>query len=209
MDVHGAPDRSPSERGVDMSSESLTYLVERVRGGDVTAWNAIVDRFAGLVWGVARRHRLSQSDAADVSQTTWLRLVEHIDRIQDPERVGGWLATTARHEALRVLRISNRELPSEHDNYIDLVAAENEEAVDAGLLTEERDRTLWALISMLPSRCRLLLSVLHTESRLSYVEIGEALDMPTGSIGPTRARCLEHLRRLAESRGITTIEGVS
>ena len=88
-------------------------LRPRVRGGVVAAWNAIVDRFAGLVWGVARRHRLSASDAADVSQTTWLRLVEHIDRIQDPERVGGWLATTARHEALRVLRISNRELPSD------------------------------------------------------------------------------------------------
>jgi RNA polymerase sigma factor (sigma-70 family) len=209
MDVDGAPGQGPSERGAEGSSVSLTLLVERVRGGDVTAWNAIVDRFAGLVWGVARRHRLSASDAADVSQTTWLRLVEHIDRIQDPERVGGWLATTARHEALRVIRISDRELPSEHDNYVDLRAAENAEAVDADLLTEERDRELWELISLLPARCQLLLSVLHDESRLSYVEIGQTLDMPTGSIGPTRARCLEHLRRLAESRGITSIEGVS
>src|SRR4029077_14821609 len=207
--AHDAQERYPSERKFDASSGSLTSLVERVRGGDVAAWNAIVDRFAGLVWGVARRHRLSASDAADVSQTTWLRLVEHIDRIQDPERVGGWLATTARHEALQVLRISDRELPSEHDNYIDLVAAEHAEGVDADLLTEERDTMLWSLVSMLPARCQLLLSVLHAESRLSYVEIGEALDMPTGSIGPTRARCLEHLRRLAESRGITTIEGVS
>ena len=202
MDVRDAPDG-------DDRSVSLTTLVERVRGGDRSAWNAIVDRFAGLVWSVARRHRLSASDAADVSQTTWLRLVEHIDRIQDPERVGGWLATTARHEALRVLRISDRELPSEHDNYIDLVAAEHAEGVDADLLAEERDTMLWSLVSMLPARCQLLLSVLHAESRLSYVEIGEALDMPTGSIGPTRARCLEHLRRLAESRGITTIEGVA
>jgi RNA polymerase sigma factor (sigma-70 family) len=209
MDVDDAPDRGPSDREVDLSSVSLTSLVERVRGGDIAAWNALVDRFAGLVWSVARRHRLSASDAADVSQTTWLRLVEHIDRIQDPERVGGWLATTARHEALRVIRISDRELPSEHDNYIDLLAAENEEGVDADLLTEERDEMLWSLISMLPPRCQLLLSVLHDESRLSYVEIGQALDMPTGSIGPTRARCLEHLRRLAASRGITSIESVS
>jgi RNA polymerase sigma factor (sigma-70 family) len=209
MDVDGAPDQGPAERGAEGSSVSLTLLVERVRGGDVTAWNAIVDRFAGLVWGVARRHRLSASDAADVSQTTWLRLVEHIDRIQDPERVGGWLATTARHEALRVIRISDRELPSEHDNYVDLRAAENAEAVDADLLTEERDRELWELISLLPARCQLLLSVLHDESRLSYVEIGQTLDMPTGSIGPTRARCLEHLRRLAASRGITSVESVS
>jgi RNA polymerase sigma factor (sigma-70 family) len=208
MDVRHAPQGVVSERG-DVSSTSLTSLVERVRGGDVTAWNALVDRFAGLVWSVARRHRLSASDAADVSQTTWLRLVEHIDRIQDPERVGGWLATTARHEALRVIRISDRELPSEHDDYIDLHAAENEEGVDADLLLEERDEVLWSLISMLPPRCQLLLSVLHDESRLSYVEIGQTLDMPTGSIGPTRARCLEHLRRLAASRGITSVESVS
>src|SRR4029079_3074194 len=93
-------------------STSLTSLVERVRGGDVNAWNALVDRFAGLSWNVARRHTWSASDAADVSQTTWLRLVEHIDRIQDPERVGGWLATTARHEELREARPSHRVMPS-------------------------------------------------------------------------------------------------
>jgi RNA polymerase sigma factor (sigma-70 family) len=204
-----APSGVPSRRRVEAASESLTSLVERVRDGDSRAWNTIVDRFAGLVWSVARRHRLSASDAADVSQTTWLRLVEHIHRIQDPERIGGWLATTARHEALRVLRISGRELPSEHDTYIDLVAPESAEGVDADLLAQERDQMLWNLVSMLPARCQLLLSVLHDESRLSYVEIGEALDMPTGSIGPTRSRCLEHLRRLAESHGITTMEGVS
>jgi RNA polymerase sigma factor (sigma-70 family) len=205
MDVLGARD----QRGADTSSGSLTSLVERVRGGDVTAWNAIIDRFAGLVWSVARRHRLSASDAADVSQTTWLRLVEHIDRIKDPERVGGWLATTARHEALRVLRVSGRELPSEHENFIDLLPDDEAAEVDADFLAEERDHELWELVSMLPARCQLLLSVLHAESQLSYVEIGQALDMPTGSIGPTRGRCLEHLRRLAQSRGITRIAGVS
>jgi len=208
MDVHGAQDHVASNT-IDASSGSLTLLVERARRGDATAWNALVDRFAGLVWGVARRHRLSQSDAADVSQTTWLRLVEHLDRIEDPERVGGWLATTARHEALRVLRISDRQLPSAHDDFIDLLPAEDDAPVDADLLAEERDRELWELIAMLPPRCQLLLSVLTAESRLSYVEIGQALEMPTGSIGPTRARCLEHLRRLAATRGITSVHGVS
>ena len=161
------------------------------------------------MWSVARRHRLSQSDAADVSQTTWLRLVEHLDRIEDPERVGGWLATTARHEALRVLRISDRQLPSAHDDFIDLLPAQDDTPVDSDLLTEERDRELWELIALLPPRCQVLLSVLTAESRLSYVEVGEALEMPTGSIGPTRARCLEHLRRLAASRGITSVHGTS
>ena len=196
MDVHGA----------GATRVSLRSLVERVRGGDAAAWDALVDRFGGLVWGVARRHGLSSSDAADVSQTTWLRLVEHIDRIADPERVGGWLATTARHEALRVLRISGRELPSLHDSRE--VLPVGNEPVDVDLVIEEPERLVWDLIATLPARCQLLLTVLHHGTRLSYVDIGQALDMPIGSIGPTRARCLEHLRRLAESRGLTSIDGV-
>jgi RNA polymerase sigma factor (sigma-70 family) len=193
----------------DTEPDSLTRLVERARGGDVSGWNGLVDRFAAMVWGVARRHGLSASDAADVSQTTWLRLVEHLDRIQDPERVGGWLATTARHEALRVLRISDRLPPLPDDDLQSLCTDDEAASIDENLLREERDQELWELISMLPPRCQLLLTVLTAESRLSYVEIGEALDMPTGSIGPTRARCLEHLRRLAERRGIKSTNGLS
>src|SRR5213080_2918328 len=86
-------------------------LVRAAAGGDQAAWDALVDRFASLVWSVARAHRLSAADAADVSQTTWLRLAEHIDRLRDPERVAGWLATTTRNECLKVLRLSGRQIP--------------------------------------------------------------------------------------------------
>jgi RNA polymerase sigma factor (sigma-70 family) len=205
MAPHGDRDESQARQTPDAS---LSELARRARGGDVHAWNAIVDRFAGLVWAIARRYRLNEADAADVSQTTWLRLVEHLDRIENPERIGGWLATTARHESLRVLRLSERTMPSAHEDFVDLRAAEGA-GIDEALLSEERDRELWQLISSLPPRCQLLLSVLNAESRLSYVEIGQILDMPTGSIGPTRGRCLEHLRRLAASRGIYTTPGVS
>ena len=82
------------------------------RAGDQDAWEAIVDRFSGLVWATARAHRLSRADAADVAQTTWLRLVENLDRIRDPERLGGWLATTARRESLRAIRRGTREEPT-------------------------------------------------------------------------------------------------
>ena len=170
--------------------------------GTPGAWNAIVDRFAGMVWAIARRHRLSAADAADVSQTTWLRLVEHLDRIEKPDRIGAWLATTARHESLRVLRIAARQGPARDDDFLDLVGADDI-GVDSAILTEVRDRELWELITALPPRCQLLLQFLTDEARPSYVEISEALNMPTGSIGPTRARCLEHLRRLAASRGIS------
>lgn len=199
---------SPGIRRGERPQPSLDELVRSARAGRVEAWNAIVDRFAGLVWAIARRHRLSDADAADVSQTTWLRLVEHLDRIEDPDRIGGWLATTARRESLRVLRLADRQIPAAQDDFVDVVAV-NEVAVDAALLNEERDRELWELVAGLPVRCQLLLEMLTNDALLSYVEIGDALSMPTGSIGPTRARCLEHLRRLAASRGIYLEQGVS
>src|SRR5262245_65492149 len=91
----------------------LTQLVRRAADGDEVAWKAIVDRFSGLVWATARAHRLSRDDAVDVVQTTWLRLVEHLDSIREPERLGGWLATTARHESLRLIRRGVRGRVSE------------------------------------------------------------------------------------------------
>jgi RNA polymerase sigma factor (sigma-70 family) len=198
--AESARPRTVQGNAVRAQEPTLTELADRARAGDRSAWDEIVRRFAGLVWAIARRHRLSEADAADVSQTTWLRLVEHLDRIRDPERIGGWLATTARHESIRVLRVSERQVPADTDDLIDL--REIQDGPDVGLLTEERDRELWQLLSSLPPRCQMLLSVLSVESPLSYVEIGDVLGMPTGSIGPTRGRCLEHLRRLAASRGI-------
>ena len=91
----------------------VAELVRAAAEGDQAAWNGLVDRYNGLVWSVARSHRLALADASDVVQTTWLRLVEHLGRLQDPERVGAWLATTARRESLRALRHSARQIPTE------------------------------------------------------------------------------------------------
>src|SRR5688572_28663305 len=90
-------------------------VVQAAADGSQSAWDELVDRYAGLVWSVCRAHRLSQADAADVSQTVWLRLVEHLHRLRDPERVVSWLATTARHECYRVLRVSGRQVPTADD----------------------------------------------------------------------------------------------
>ena len=201
------PIRPRTRAAAVIATRGLSELVHEARGGNVAAWNAIVDAFAVLVWTIARRHRLSESDAADVSQTTWLRFVEHLDRIEHPDRIGGWLAVTARNESLRVLRLSGRYEPAENDKF-DVRHAESVD-VDQAILTEERDRELWQLVSRLPTRCQLLLSVLNAESPLSYEEIGQILGMAVGSIGPTRGRCLERLRRLAANRGSTTTLGSS
>jgi len=171
----------------------IASLLHAASRGEQSAWNEIVERFQGLVWATARAHRLSHADAADVAQTTWLRLVEHLDRIRDPERLGAWLATTARRECLRHLRTRGRELASDD---ADLFEAEGDDAPELALLTEERDTALWRAFARLGDRCQALLRLLVSSDEPSYEEIGAALDMPVGAIGPTRMRCLDKLRSL-------------
>ena len=187
---------------VNIAEDSpLAILLNAARAGDPAAWNDIVDRFAGMVWAIARRHGLSVADAADVSRTTWLQLVDHLDDIEDPERIGGWLAMTARHESLRVPRRSDAYIAADEDDGIDLRSSDDF-SVAARVLDDVSDGQLWELLSRLPPRSQLLLTVLSANSPLSDIEIGQALNIPTSDIGPTRRCCLQHLQRLAASRGI-------
>jgi RNA polymerase sigma factor (sigma-70 family) len=181
--------------GAGVPDSPAASLVLAAAAGNQRAWDELVERFAGLVWAIARAHRLGPADAADVSQTTWLRLVEHLHRLRDPEHVGGWLATTARHECLRVIRRANREVP---DDMLDTDfndEAGSEPSPEAVVLTNERRSLLLAALGRLTRRCQILLRALAASPQPSYAEVSAALDIPVGSIGPTRARCLEHLRR--------------
>jgi RNA polymerase sigma factor (sigma-70 family) len=178
---------------------TVLRLVHSAARGDHRAWDALVDEFGGLVWSVARAHRLSDADAADVAGATWLALVENLDSVRDAERVGAWLATTARRECLRVLRGAKRQIPTG-----DELGEEPADAPDLGgdLLTEERDAVLWSAFERLPARDQALLRLLVADPQPSYEEISAALEMPIGSIGPTRARSLERLRRELERDGL-------
>jgi len=178
---------------------SLGALVAQASGGDARAWSTLVERFSGLVWATARAHRLTRDDAADVAQTTWLRLVEHLDRIRDPEQVGAWLATTARHESLRLIRRGSREQPVDDP---DLFEAPDDDAVERALGSPVRDGALWRAFAALSDRCKSLLRLLISDEEPSYEEVGAALGMPVGAIGPTRMRCLERLRRTADLAGL-------
>jgi len=180
-------------------SATSAALVEAAAAGNAIAWDEIVRRYAGLVWSVARAHRLGAADAADVSQTVWLRLVEHLGGLRDPEAVPGWLRATARHECLRVIRRGARESTRS--------AFEPDEAPTATaspehlLLDDERDRHLWAALAQLSERCRNLLRVLAYAPDAGYADISRTLGLPVGSIGPSRARCLAHLKRRLEQTG--------
>lgn len=182
----------------------MADAVRRAAAGDKAAWDELVASFGRLVWSIATAHRLSPADAAEVSQTTWLRLVENLDRIKQPERLGGWLATTARHESLRQLRLRGREYPTDDESRLepDLDASTPE----SHTLDADRDRRLWRAFAALPENCRVLLHVVVVVGP-PYAEVADALDMPIGSIGPTRARCLERLRRLLAADGMTSATG--
>jgi RNA polymerase sigma factor (sigma-70 family) len=177
--------------------------MERAAAGDERAWDDLVAEFGGLVWAVTRAFRLRHADAAEVAQITWMRLVEHMDRMHDPARVGPWLATTARRECLSALRRSSRVVLS-GDELPDRFSDAPEQG--AAMVERERDDVLWEAFEALHPRDRALLRMLIADPRPSYEEIGAALDMPVGSIGPTRARALERLRCEAERRGLTADE---
>jgi RNA polymerase sigma factor (sigma-70 family) len=161
--------------------------------GSTVAWTALVDRFSGLVWAVLRSQGLRRSDAEDAFQTTWLRFGEHVGRLQDPDRVGLWLATTARNEALQLLRLRRRETPVDLSRDDAMVPAAPEERPE--LTTEQAERVLWEAFDSLRPVCKMVLVLLSADPPLTYSEISAVLGIPIGSIGPTRQRCLERLRR--------------
>jgi RNA polymerase sigma factor (sigma-70 family) len=169
-------------------------LLTSSAAGDQDAWDELVARFGGLVWAIARSYRLKVGETDDAVQNTWLRLVENLGRISDPEHVGSWLATTTRRECLQLLRRRAR-IGFTTDVLDELDPPDPSPGLDASLLTEERDAALWAAVKALPDRCWALLRVLMASPPPSYSEVSAALDMAVGSIGPTRRRCLEQLRK--------------
>jgi RNA polymerase sigma factor (sigma-70 family) len=173
--------------------------VRRAAVGDKQAWDEIVTSFSGLVWSIATSHRLGSADAAEVVQTTWLRLLENLDRIREPERLGGWLATTARRESQRLQRLHGREVVTDDEARFDDVPATLPTPEDA-MLSAERRRQLRRAFAKLPEHCRRLLHLVVVVAP-PYAEVAAALDMPIGSIGPTRARCLDRLRKLLDADG--------
>jgi len=173
----------------------VTDLVMRARVGDKQAWDALVQRYASLVWSICRRNRLGREDAEDVFQDVWLRLVDQLDRLRDPAALPGWLATTTQRECGRILGAARRlqalgPIP-EAENISDQQAETAEEEV----LAAERHAALREAFAHLPPDNQRLLALLIQDPPVSYAEISARLGIPIGSIGPTRSRCLAKLRR--------------
>lgn len=186
-------------RPAEMTPErsSVTALVEAARHGDRHAWESLVDDYSGLIWAVTRQFRLCDADAADVAQTTWLRLLEHIDQINDKSRVGAWLATTARRECLRLVAQRKRVVLTCEENELDMQDGRQPE-VDESLLAAERSTDVRAALSQMPPRWRAIMTLLNADPPVPYEVISERLQVPIGSIGPTRQRCLRRLQDLLD-----------
>ncbi|HEY3844904.1 MAG TPA: sigma-70 family RNA polymerase sigma factor [Acidimicrobiales bacterium] len=181
-----------------MVARELGGTVREAVSGHPDAWDQLVERFSGLVWGVARSQMLNAADASDVSQTVWLRLAEHIGKLRDPERVGAWLAVTARNEAQRVQKRRQFQVPVSHERLLRLPEA-NPRQPEAAVVAEEESAALWKAFSRLGEACQSLLRMLISDPPASYSVVSETLGLPIGSIGPTRSRCLQHLRQEIES----------
>jgi RNA polymerase sigma factor (sigma-70 family) len=181
-----------------LGSPDIAMLVRGAVAGDRQAWERLVEQYARLIWSITADFKLAESDAADVAQTTWLRLLEHIDRIEYPDRVGSWLAATARNECLRNLAARKRVVLAQDEEVLSGVIASGPE-VDERILAAERDQVVRDALSRLPRRWQRLLELLMADPPSSYADISNELGLPVGSIGPTRGRCLAQLRVLLQA----------
>jgi RNA polymerase sigma factor (sigma-70 family) len=181
---------------------TVIALVGRAAAGDQGAWNEIVERYVQLVWSICQHYQLDRQDIDDVGQSVWLLLVEKIGTLREPAALPGWLRTTTHRECLRVLTATRRHdhaelLPEDHLPP-DPAAATIEDEV----LAAERDAELRAAFAELPRSCRELLSMMVCDPPRRYEDISASLGIPVGSIGPTRARCIQRLRRSPHLKGI-------
>jgi RNA polymerase sigma factor (sigma-70 family) len=170
-------------------------LVARARNGDKQAWDALVERYAPLVWSICRRHGLGDADAEDVGQNVWLKLVDQLETIRVPAALAGWLATTTRRECGRLLRAAPRARETGQADGIQAIPDGHAPAAEEELLAAERHAALREVLTHLPPCCQQLITLLTRDPAPPYAQISTRLGIPEGSIGPSRARCLDKLRR--------------
>src|SRR5262245_31914947 len=211
---HGSPGTSPGPdaegRNQTMIAETgtmgdgllVTDLVTRARNGEQQAWDALVERYAPLVWSICRRHRLGGAEANDVGQTVWLRLVDELATVRDQAALPGWLATATLRECGRVLRAGGRQRAAEY-----MLDAGDIPGAPAGLVEHElrlaeRGAALREAFSHLPPGGQRLITMLFEDPPVPDAEISARLGIPPERIGPDRARCLEQLRRYPALAGL-------
>lgn len=182
-----------------MSDTDLDLIIA-CRRGDERAWETLITRYERLVFSIARHHGLSTDDAADVTQTVFIILLQSIDRLPDDVNLGGWLTTVTRRHSWRAVARLGRELPGEKEDVAEsalLLVRQTSDPINRWDVLQAVHEAL----NRLQERCRrLLLALYFDQTEPSYAEVANRLNMPVGSIGPTRARCLAKLKALLEQK---------
>lgn len=191
------PDRSVARAERDSRGERLAALLDGARAKREGALDEIVAELSPVLWHVARSQGLDRATSEDVVQTTWLSLLRGLDDIRTAEALIGWLITVTRREAWRVRDASRKQQPVDEHVFVSL--RDTDSAPDEQFVDHEQRRALWAAVSQLSPRCQQLLRIVAFVHRPNYDVVAEALGVPRGSIGPTRARCLQKLRDLLGS----------
>jgi RNA polymerase sigma factor (sigma-70 family) len=200
--------RAPTRTGADPVRDNpvIVDLVTRAAKGDNHAWDALVERFIPLICSICRKHRLDDADTEDVGQNVWLQLVDQLDKIRDPAALPGWLATVTRRECLRVLGAARGRLAAGYVMDAEIIADEQSGTADQELLAAERHAALREAFAALAPSDQRLIALLLEDPPVSYAEISARLGIPVGSIGPTRRRCLDKLRRYPAVAALINID---
>lgn len=193
MEVGTESDPLPLRGAEPRPAERIEIVIAAAIDGSQSAWRVLHQRFASLIISTSHHYGLSTSDVDDVSQTVWLRLVLHLKDIREPRALPGWIVTTTRNESIRALSAGRRAEPVDPMADPRLQQVDHAEP-DENLHRVERRQTLYSVLGELRPRHRELFRLLLADPQVSYSEISRRLGIPAGSIGPTRARCLDQLR---------------
>jgi len=185
----------------------VTGLVTRARHGDQRAWDALVERYAPLVWSICRRYPLGDADAEDVSQYVWLRLIDQLGSLREPAALPGWLATTTQRECCRAVRAARSPRAGALAPEAGIIPDIETRTAEQELLIAERHAALREAFSDLPPCCQQLIALLIEDPPVPYAQISTRLGIPVGSIGPSRGRCLDRLRRHPAIAALIDAEG--
>jgi len=188
MTMHGAPGGPTSSALYDAATDAF----RRWRAGDESALDELVRMMSPVLWHVVRATGLDREAAEDVVQNTWLTLVRSGDSVRDAQAITRWLCTAARRESWRVSKAASRTRPVEDEVLDARLPAQT--SPESEVVTGDEKAHLWQALARLPERCQKLLRIVAWEPRPDYSSVAEGLDMPIGSIGPTRRRCLDKLR---------------
>ncbi len=186
--MHGAPGGPTSSGLYDAATEAF----RRWRDGDESALDDLVRVMSPVLWHVVRATGLDKETAEDVVQNTWLTLVRSAESVRDAQAITRWLCTAARREAWRVSKAATRTRPVE-DEVLD-ARMPAQISPESAVVTDDDNQRLWHALGRLPARCQKLLRIVAWEPRPDSSAVAESMEMPIGSIGPTRRRCLDKLR---------------